>query len=255
MVAAVRAAPYGAQARRIGSVTAAHGGRVALRTRVRHAAGAGHARRRVAAAHLLGATTVATTQPGTIACCEAAGSRPNAPQGERGHRARTGHHAGDRRPRPRGGRGERREEGHRCVRRHDAAADFTEDSIVMYFEMLTQDDDLFRGAALHVEHRPVSAVCLECGHEFSADAPEPACARCGSQRAAGPRGSDDPAHGLGIDEEPRRDPLRADRRPGPPSSTPVAPSGRVRPPSKDLQGEYRCRAEAPTWRCPSSPAC
>jgi len=33
VVAAVRAAPYGEQARRIGSVTAAHGGRVALRTR------------------------------------------------------------------------------------------------------------------------------------------------------------------------------------------------------------------------------
>ncbi len=41
------------------------------------------------------------------------------------------------------------------------AADFTEDSIVMYFDMLTQDDDLLRGAALHVEHRPVSAVCLD----------------------------------------------------------------------------------------------
>jgi hydrogenase expression/formation protein HypE len=33
VVAAVRAAPYGEQARRIGSVTGAHGGRVALRTR------------------------------------------------------------------------------------------------------------------------------------------------------------------------------------------------------------------------------
>ncbi len=32
VVAAVRAAPYGAQARRIGFVTAAHAGRVALRT-------------------------------------------------------------------------------------------------------------------------------------------------------------------------------------------------------------------------------
>jgi Zn finger protein HypA/HybF involved in hydrogenase expression len=60
------------------------------------------------------------------------------------------------------------------------AADFTEDSIIMYFEMLTQDDDLFLGAALHVEHRPVSAVCMDCGHEFSANAPQPACAQCGS---------------------------------------------------------------------------
>ena len=61
-------------------------------------------------------------------------------------------------------------------------ADFTEDSIAMYFAMLTQDDDLLRGAALHVEHRPVSAVCLECDHEFSVASPEPACARCGSQQ-------------------------------------------------------------------------
>jgi hydrogenase nickel incorporation protein HypA/HybF len=61
------------------------------------------------------------------------------------------------------------------------AADFTEDSVRMYFTMLAQDDDLFRDAALHVEHGPVSAVCLDCSHEFSADAPEPACAECGSQ--------------------------------------------------------------------------
>ena len=61
-------------------------------------------------------------------------------------------------------------------------ADFTEDSIAMYFAMLTQDDDLLRGAVLHVERRPVSALCLECSHEFSVDAPEPVCARCGSQQ-------------------------------------------------------------------------
>lgn len=62
------------------------------------------------------------------------------------------------------------------------AADFTEASIAMYFDMLTQDDDLLLGAALHVEHRPISATCLECSHEFSANAPEPACAQCGSQK-------------------------------------------------------------------------
>jgi Zn finger protein HypA/HybF involved in hydrogenase expression len=60
------------------------------------------------------------------------------------------------------------------------AADFTEDSIIMYFEMLTQDDDLFLDAALHVEHRPVSALCMDCSHEFSANAPQPACPQCGS---------------------------------------------------------------------------
>lgn len=61
------------------------------------------------------------------------------------------------------------------------AADFTEDSVAMYFELLTQEDDLFRGASLHVEHRQVSALCLECGERFGATAPEPSCTRCGSQ--------------------------------------------------------------------------
>lgn len=60
------------------------------------------------------------------------------------------------------------------------AADFAEDSIDMYFTMLTQDDELFLGAALHVEHRPVSGVCLDCSDEFSVDAPQPVCPQCGS---------------------------------------------------------------------------
>ena len=34
------------------------------------------------------------------------------------------------------------------------AADFTQESIEMYFEMLAGDDELFRGAALHFDHRP-----------------------------------------------------------------------------------------------------
>jgi len=61
------------------------------------------------------------------------------------------------------------------------AADFTEESVRMYFEMLTQDDDLFRGATLHVEHAAAGATCAECGAQFEAQAPEPACAGCGSQ--------------------------------------------------------------------------
>lgn len=60
------------------------------------------------------------------------------------------------------------------------AADFTEDSIRMYYTMLTEDDDLFRGAVLQVEHQPVAAVCLDCSDEFSVDAPQPACGQCGS---------------------------------------------------------------------------
>ncbi len=60
------------------------------------------------------------------------------------------------------------------------AADFTQGSIEMYFEMLSGDDELFRGATLHVEHRPVAATCLSCSDEFSTDAPHPVCPQCGS---------------------------------------------------------------------------
>lgn len=61
------------------------------------------------------------------------------------------------------------------------AADFTQDSIEMYFEMLASDDELFRGAKLHFEHRPVAATCLSCSDEFPTDAPHPICPHCGSQ--------------------------------------------------------------------------
>ena len=60
------------------------------------------------------------------------------------------------------------------------AADFTQDSIEMYFEMLAGEDELFRGAALHFEHRPVAATCLSCSNDFSTDAPHPVCPQCGS---------------------------------------------------------------------------
>jgi hydrogenase nickel incorporation protein HypA/HybF len=60
------------------------------------------------------------------------------------------------------------------------AADFSQDSIEMYFEMLTSDDELFRDATLHFEHRPVAATCLSCSDEFSTDAPQPVCPKCGS---------------------------------------------------------------------------
>ena len=60
------------------------------------------------------------------------------------------------------------------------AADFSQDSIEMYFEMLAGEDDFFRGATLHFEHRPVAATCLSCSDEFKADAPRPLCPQCGS---------------------------------------------------------------------------
>ena len=61
-----------------------------------------------------------------------------------------------------------------------AAADFSQDSIEMYFEMLAGEDEFFRGANLHFDHKPVAATCLNCSDEFNADAPQPACPQCGS---------------------------------------------------------------------------
>jgi Zn finger protein HypA/HybF involved in hydrogenase expression len=61
------------------------------------------------------------------------------------------------------------------------AADFTFDSIEMYFEMLTEDDELLRGARLHLDWAPVAAICLECREEFSTEAERPTCPACGSQ--------------------------------------------------------------------------
>jgi len=61
-----------------------------------------------------------------------------------------------------------------------AAADFSQDSIKMYFEMLSDEDEFFRGATLHFDHRPVAATCLSCSDEFNADAPHPVCPQCGS---------------------------------------------------------------------------
>jgi hydrogenase nickel incorporation protein HypA/HybF len=60
------------------------------------------------------------------------------------------------------------------------AADFTQDSIEMYFDMLASEDELFRGATLHFEHRPVAATCLACSNEFTVDGPDAVCPQCGS---------------------------------------------------------------------------
>ncbi len=61
------------------------------------------------------------------------------------------------------------------------AADFTIESIEMYFEMLTDEDELLRGARLHVDWAPVAASCLECREEFETEAQRPTCPACGSQ--------------------------------------------------------------------------
>ena len=76
------------------------------------------------------------------------------------------------------------------------AADFTQDSIEMYFEMLTSEDEFFRGATLHFEHRPVAATCLSCSDEFSTDAPHPDLPAVWIVAGpAGSRGPDGAAHG------------------------------------------------------------
>ena len=49
-----------------------------------------------------------------------------------------------------------------------AAADFTQDSLEMYLEMLTSDDELFRGVNLRFAHESADALCMNCGQQFVA---------------------------------------------------------------------------------------
>lgn len=59
------------------------------------------------------------------------------------------------------------------------AADFTQDSIEMYFEMLAGEDELFRGAELEFQWGSAAATCLACGCSFEADQPGATCSQCG----------------------------------------------------------------------------
>jgi Zn finger protein HypA/HybF involved in hydrogenase expression len=82
------------------------------------------------------------------------------------------------------------------------AADFTRESIEMYFEMLAGEDPLFDGAILLWEEAPVSVTCLNCSEEFSTEAPHPVCPRCGSlQVRFDPRDALLQLTGIGIDDE------------------------------------------------------
>jgi len=58
------------------------------------------------------------------------------------------------------------------------AADFTQDSIEMYFEMLAGEDAFFEGAELVFEWAPADATCLECGQTFSAEGEAARCPGC-----------------------------------------------------------------------------
>jgi Zn finger protein HypA/HybF involved in hydrogenase expression len=62
------------------------------------------------------------------------------------------------------------------------AADFQPESIKMYYEMLTDEDELLKGATLHFASAPIAATCLSCGEEFPTEAPQPLCPVCGSQQ-------------------------------------------------------------------------
>ena len=59
-----------------------------------------------------------------------------------------------------------------------AAADFTQDSLEMYLEMLTSDDELFRGMNVHFAHEPADAMCMNCGQQFVACSRGDACPTC-----------------------------------------------------------------------------
>ena len=60
------------------------------------------------------------------------------------------------------------------------AADFTTESIEMYYEMLTDADELLHGATLRFKNVPVPATCTNCGEEFPTEARQPVCPVCGS---------------------------------------------------------------------------
>ena len=84
------------------------------------------------------------------------------------------------------------------------AADFQPESIEMYFEMLTDEDGLLKGATLHFASASIAATCLACGEEFPTETSQPVCPACGSRALRSPRG-DDPAHRRGHRRPGRRD--------------------------------------------------
>ena len=81
------------------------------------------------------------------------------------------------------------------------AADFTRESIEMYFEMLAGEDPLFATARLEWEETPVSAACLDCGAEFLTAVSAPACPQCGSVTVRlDPQAAMIQLTGIGVDE-------------------------------------------------------
>jgi len=60
------------------------------------------------------------------------------------------------------------------------AADFAQESIEMYFEMLAGDDEFFSGASLEFGWGEARATCMACGRSFSATVAAPRCPACGA---------------------------------------------------------------------------
>jgi Zn finger protein HypA/HybF involved in hydrogenase expression len=82
------------------------------------------------------------------------------------------------------------------------AADFTRESIEMYFEMLAGEDPLFAGALLLWEEAPADATCLSCSATFPTAEAQPACPQCGSSQVSfDPRGALLQLTGIGIEDQ------------------------------------------------------
>jgi len=83
------------------------------------------------------------------------------------------------------------------------AADFQPESIEMYYEMLTDEDELLKGATLHFASAPVAATCLACGREFATETPQPVCPACGSAQVSfDPHEAMIQLTDIGVDEGP-----------------------------------------------------
>jgi Zn finger protein HypA/HybF involved in hydrogenase expression len=84
------------------------------------------------------------------------------------------------------------------------AADFQPESIEMYYEMLTDEDEMLRGAALHFARASIAATCLACGEEFPTETPRPSCPACGSQQVTfDPREAMIQLTDVGVDDGPQ----------------------------------------------------
>lgn len=75
-----------------------------------------------------------------------------------------------------------------------------DDSIQFYFDILSKDTPA-EGAVLRFRRAPATAVCLDCGHTFTARVPlEPACPRCSGSHLIVSGGRDFHVESIDVDE-------------------------------------------------------